>query len=219
MVCRRPGDRCGGHGIGLWTSPDGINWTVGACAHNNSFDDRESFWVDNNPFSAAYGRMYISWNNYNVGCGVGGCLFVTHSDDGVNWSNPFQLNSGIFIRDVQITGTPPGPPPPQARYYSTVFIAGMDEGGGQLNNRQNYMYRSLDGGVTWTSVTMGAPFKPVGDGDCPGGSYFAKINPIWRHMGWGEPGVGPNGVVHYAYAGKGAISTGDIYYVRSTDNG
>ena len=137
--------------------------------------------MDNNPFSAVYGRMYISWNNYNVGCGVGGCLFVSHSDDGVNWSNPFQLNSGIFIRDVQITGTPPGPPPPQARYYSTVFIAGMDEGGGQLNNRQNYMYRSLDGGGTWTSVTMGAPFKPVGDGDCSGGSYFAKINPIWRH--------------------------------------
>ncbi|MGO9516551.1 MAG: hypothetical protein ACLPND_05855 [Candidatus Korobacteraceae bacterium] len=210
---------CGGQGIGLWTSPDGQNWTTGACAHNNSFDDRESFWVDNNAFSAAYGRMYISWNNYNVGCGVGGCLFVTHSDDGVNWSTPFQLNTGTFIRDVQITGTPPGPPPPQARYYSTVFIAGMDEGGGGLNMRQNYMYRSLDGGNTWTSVTMGPKFNPVGDALCSSGSYFARINPIWRHMGWGEPGVGPGGVVHYAYAGKGSISTGDIYYVRSTDNG
>ena len=26
-------------------------------------------------------------------------------------------------------------------------------------------------------------------------------------MGWGEPGVGPNGVVHYAYAGKGRTAT------------
>src|SRR5262249_43241952 len=45
--------------------------------------------------------------------------------------------------------------------------------------------------------------------------------PIWRHMGWGEPGVGPNGVVHYAYAGAGQASGdhGDIYYVRSADNG
>jgi len=211
---------CGGQGVGLWTSPDGINWTAGACAHNNSFDDRESMWVDNNPFSAKYGRMYVSLNNFNVSCGDGGCLFVTYSDDGVNWATAVQLSSGsTFIRDVQVTGTPPGPPPSHARYISPVFIAGMDEGSGGLSTRQNLMYRSLDGGATWTSVTMGPRFNPVGDGTCPSNSYFAKINPIWRHMGWGEPGVGPNGVVHYAYAGKGSLSTGDIFYTRSTDNG
>ena len=38
-------------------------------------------------------------------------------------------------------------------------------------------------------------------------------------MGWGEPGVGPGGVVHYVYAGQGSLSTGDIFYVRSADNG
>ena len=46
---------CGGQGTGLWTSPDGINWTAGACAHNGAFDDRESMWVDNDPTSAGYG--------------------------------------------------------------------------------------------------------------------------------------------------------------------
>ncbi len=71
---------CGGLGIGVWTSPDGINWTVGACVHTGSNDDRESFWVDNNAFSAVYGRMYVTFNNFNVN---GGELFVTHSDDGV----------------------------------------------------------------------------------------------------------------------------------------
>jgi len=206
---------CGGQGIGLWTSPDGQTWTTGACAHNNSGDDRESMWVDNNPFSAAYGRMYISFNNFNVGSGA---LQVVHSDDGATWSAPTTLTSS-FLRDVQITGALPGPPPPQARYFSTVFVASMDEGGGGLATRQNVMWRSTDGGVTWTSTTMGARFNPPGDGTCPSNSYFAKINPIWRHMGWGEPGVGPGGVVHYAYATKGALSTGDIYYVRSTDNG
>jgi hypothetical protein len=35
----------------------------------------------------------------------------------------------------------------------------------------------------------------------------------------GQPGVGPNGVVHCAYTAKGALSTGDIMYTRSTDNG
>ena len=207
---------CGGQGVGLWTSPDGITWTTGACAHNNSADDRESMWVDNNPFSAAYGRMYISLNNFNVG---GGALQVTHSDDGVSWSAATTVN-GSFIRDVQITGALPGPPPPQARYYSPVFVASMDEGGGGLSSRQNVMYRSMDGGVTWSSSIMGPRFAAVGDGTCPSNSYFAKVNPIWRHMGWGEPGVGPNGVVHYAYAGHGSGSdTGDIFYVRSTDNG
>jgi len=39
-------------------------------------------------------------------------------------------------------------------------------------------------------------------------------------MGWGEPAVGPNGVVHYVYAGHGkGNDTGDIFYQRSLDNG
>ncbi|PYU86714.1 MAG: hypothetical protein DMG08_29350, partial [Acidobacteria bacterium] len=45
---------CGGQGIGLWTSSDGSNWSVGACAHNGGDDDRESMWVDNNPTSPFY---------------------------------------------------------------------------------------------------------------------------------------------------------------------
>ena len=208
---------CGGQGVGLWKSPDGQTWTTGACAHNSGGDDRESMWVDNAPFSAAYGRMYISFNNFNVG---GGALFVTHSDDGTTWSAPSQLSSS-FIRDVQITGTLPGKPPPNVGYRSPVFVGAMDEGSGGLSTRQNVMYRSLDGGATWTSATMGARFNAVGDGVCASNTYFAKVNPIWRHMGWGEPAVGPDGVVHYAYAGKGQASgdNGDIYYVRSTDNG
>ncbi|HUI84743.1 MAG TPA: hypothetical protein VL240_10990, partial [Candidatus Binatia bacterium] len=138
--------------------------------------------------------------------------------DGVTWSTPSQLTSG-FLRGVQLTGAPPGPPAPHASYTSAVFLAAMDEGGGGLNMRQNIMFRSIDGGVTWTEVNVGQPFSPPGDGLCSAGSYFAKMNPFWRHMGWGQPGVGPNGVVHYAYAGKGSLSTGDIYYVRSADNG
>ena len=51
--------------------------------------------------------MYISFNNFNVG---GGALQVTYSDNGTTWSTPVQLaNGNPFIRDVQVTGTPPGP--------------------------------------------------------------------------------------------------------------
>jgi hypothetical protein len=197
---------CGGFGIGLWTSADGLAWSVGACAHNGTNDDRQSMWVDNNPASLFDGRMYISWNDF----GAGQNIYVTHSDDGANWSAPVRL-SATFVRNVQITGGPDG----------TVFVAGMNEGGGGLSNRTNLIYRSTDGGNSWTGITMGASFAPPGDSVCASNSYFAKISPIWRHMGWGQPGVGPGGVVHYAYAGKGvnAGDTGDIYYTRSTNNG
>jgi hypothetical protein len=215
------GDLVGGCGtslgIGLWTSSDGISWSTGACAHNGggSFpngDDRESMWVDNDPTSGVYGRMYISFNDYHNN---NGALSLVHSDDGTTWSAPVVLNPN-FIRDVQLAGSPAGVP----RYEgsnSTVFVAAMDEGGGGLNTRQNVIYKSLDGGATWTSITMGPRFNPPGSVNC---GYFEAIAPIWRHMGWGQPGVGPNGVVHYAYAGAGTNGdVGDIYYVRSTDNG
>jgi len=204
---------CGGQGVGLWTSKNGKTWTAGACAHNGGGDDRESFWVDNEPSSGTYGRMYISWNDFDNN---GGALSLVYSDDGKTWSSPVVLNPG-FIRDVQVTGTPRG----TARYEgnnSTVFVAAMDEGSGGCDTRQNVMYKSLDGGKTWTSTTLGARFASICQSTC---GYFAVVNPIWRHMGWGEPGVGPNGVVHYVYAGAGASNNdpGDIYYVRSTDNG
>ena len=39
-------------------------------------------------------------------------------------------------------------------------------------------------------------------------------------MGAGQPDAGPNGVLHYAYTGGGStVDPGNIYYVRSTDNG
>ena len=173
---------CGGQGIGLWTSNDGITWTVGACAHNGGSDDRESMWVDNEPTSGTYGRMYVSWNDFAVGVGA---TSVTHSDNGTSWSAPVRIaNGSTFIRDVQITGSPVGAPRFEGA-NSTVFVAGMDEGGGGCATRQNVMYKSLDGGVTWTSSTMGPRFKPVCDGLCDN-PYFAKINPIIRHMGWGS---------------------------------
>ncbi len=209
------GADCGGQGIGLWTSTDGKTWTTGACAHNGEFDDRPSMWSDNEPSSATYGRMFVSWNDYTTTCGAGGCLFVTHSDDGKTWSTPLQLNNSTFFRNVQITGSPRGATLIGAQ--STVFIASMDEGGGGNATRQNLMFSSTDGGNTWTQTIMGPRYNPVGDTSC---GYFYQVNPIIRHMGWGEPAVGPNGVVHYDYAGAGTNGDhGDIFYQRSTDNG
>jgi hypothetical protein len=140
---------CGNQGIGLWTSLDGVTWSVGACAHTGTNDDRESIWVDNNPTSPFYGRMYISWNDFNVG---GRALYVTHSDDGVQWF-PVQVKSS-FIRDMQITGASDG----------NVFLAAMDEGGrGVCQPREPHV--SVDRWRPWVStlnacgVTNGCEFS------------------------------------------------------------
>jgi Neuraminidase (sialidase) len=116
---------------------------------------------------------------------------------------------------VQITGSPRGAT--LGGKDSTVFIASMDEGGGGDATRQNLMFRSTNGGKSWTQITMGPRYNPVGDQSC---GYFYQVNPIIRHMGWGEPAVGPDGVVHYDFAGAGTNGDhGDIFYTRSTDNG
>ncbi len=204
---------CGGQGIGAWKSTDGgVTWATGACIHGGSSDDRESGWNDNNPSSPFFGRMYVSWNNFAVG---GGALQVTFStDNGATWHAPVNVsNTGTFIRNTQITGDLSG--------NGTMYIAGMDEGGGGFpHNNVNHIYRSTDGGNTWTNTYTGPSF--AGPGVTAVG-YFACMFPdnggYWRHEGWGEPAA-LNGVVHLVYAQRGAgADAGDVYYIRSTDSG
>jgi hypothetical protein len=203
---------CGAQGLGGYktTTPSNANSWTHFCIHTNSQDDRESGWADNNPSSAFYGRMYVSWNDFNVG---GGALFVRYStDNGVSWTNARQLTSGTpFIRDVQITGD---------LATGDVYVAGMNENGGGLTTRNNLMFRSTDGGNTWTNTYTGPTFNGPGRG---ASGYFATMynNPAyWRHMGWGEPAA-LNGVVHYVYDSRNTATgdAGNVFYVRSTDRG
>jgi hypothetical protein len=208
---------CGGFGLGGYKTTDPLAgpWSH-YCVHNGGNDDRESAWVDNNPSSPNFGRMYVSWNDYNVfNCGNIGCLFVTHStDDGASWSTPVQVSpNGTESRDTQITGDMGG--------NGKVYVAGMNENGGSGNLARNIlMYRSTDGGATWantfTSATFdGAGVTNVGYFEC----MFTDNGGYWRHMSWGEPAAF-NGVVHYVYSQHGAGSdAGDVYYIRSTDDG
>ncbi len=204
---------CGTQGLGGYksTTPWSANSWTHYCIHNSNNDDRESGWADTNPTSPFYGRMYVSWNDFNVG---GGALFVRYStDNGITWTNARQITTGTpFIRDVQITGD---------LVTGDVYIAGMNEGGGGFpHNDSNLFFRSTDGGNTWTNTYNGPSF--AGPGVTAVG-YFACMFPdgggYWRHEGWGEPAA-LNGIVHYIYAQHGAGSDpGDVYYIRSTDRG
>ena len=203
---------CGGQGLGGYksTTPSNPNSWTHYCIHSNNNDDRESGWADNNPSSPFYGRMYVSWNDFNV---AGGALFLRYStDNGLTWTNARQITTGTpFIRDVQITGD---------LVTGDVYIAGMNEGGGGLTTRSNLFFRSTDGGNTWTNTYTGPTFNGPGRG---ASGYFATMynNPAyWRHMGWGEPAA-LNGVVHYVYDSRNT-ATGDpanVFYIRSTDKG
>ena len=202
---------CGGQGIGAWKSTDGgATWAVGPCIHSGSSDDRESGWSDNNPASPFYGRMYVSWNDF----AAGGNLKVRYStDNGATWNNERQLApASPFIRDVQITGD---------AATGTVYVAGMDEGGGFFpHNNINKIYKSTDGGNSWTNTYSGPAFP--GPGVTAVGYFacmFSDAGGYWRHEGWGQPAAF-NNVVHLVYSQHGAgTDAGDVYYIRSTDGG
>jgi hypothetical protein len=208
---------CGGGGFGGYKSttpwdPSPASWTH-YCAVNTSMGDRESGWVDNNSASLHYGHIYVSWNDFNTTCGAGGCLFVTVStDDGNTWTSQQVNNGSPFIRNVQMTGD---------LVTGDVYIAGMDEGGGGFpHNNTNYLFRSTDGGNTWTNTYVGTPYPGPG---VTAVGYFACMFPdngcYWRHEGWGEPAA-LNGVVHLIYDQHGTGSDpADVYYIRSTDMG
>ena len=146
---------CGGQGLGVWRSTnDGATWTIGNCAHVGNSDDRESMWVDNNPASPFYGRIYVTWNDFAAGQGL---YSVFSTDGGVTWSAAVQIFP-TFRRDVQVTTDPDG----------DVFLATMDEGGGGLNGpRVNWLYRSTNGGVSWSAgIQMGPSFLGPGRATC-----------------------------------------------------
>jgi hypothetical protein len=203
---------CGGAGIGGYNSAapwDPDSWTH-YCIHAASTDERESGWADNNPASPFYGRMYVSWNDSLV---VGGAILVSYStDNGLTWTNAQQITTN-FIRNVQITGD---------LGTGDVYIAGMDEMGGGLTNRANKVYRSTDGGSTWTNTYTGPTFPAPGRIQCSGYWVCMEIDGgvgYWRYMGWGEPAAF-NHVVHLVYTQHGAGSDpADVYYIRSTDSG
>ena len=204
---------CGSQGLGGYksTTPSDPNSWTHFCVHTGSSDDRESGAVDNNPASPNYGNMYVSWNDFAAG---GGALKVRRStDNGLTWGTDKTLSAG-FVRDVQATVD---------LTTGDVYVAAMDEGGGGFpHNDTNKMYRSTDGGGTFSLTFTGAPFPGPGVTTCASNSYFACMfsgPSYWRHEGWGQPAAN-NGIVHLVYAQDGAgADAGDVFYIRSTDKG
>ena len=202
---------CGGQGIGAWTSNDGgVTWATGACVHSGGSDDRESGWSDNNPSALSIGRMYVSWNDF----AAGGNLKVRFSiNNGATWPNERTLApASPFIRDVQITGDAAN---------GTVYVAGMDEsGGGFPHNDINHIYRSTDGGNSWTQTYVGPSF--AGPGVTASGYFACMFRPV-PPTGGMRAGVSlPPSTMWFTWSMPStalARDAGDVYYIRSTNDG
>jgi hypothetical protein len=194
------------------TTPlDPNSWTH-FCVHENGFDDRESGFADSN------GNMYVSWNDFNL---TDANIVVSRStDNGATWSSEIVVSpAGTFFRNVQITGDD---------VTGDVYIAGLDEGGGGFpHNDANNLFKSTDGGATWTHSYTGPSFPGPGVVACDINPYFSCMFPdvsggftgYWRYEGIGQPAA-HNGLVHLTYCQHGTGSDpADVYYIRSTDGG
>ncbi len=203
---------CGSQGLGGYksTTPENPNSWTHFCVHNATNDDRESGWADNNPASPFYGNMYVSWG------ATAGLVMSRSTDGGLTWSAPLTVApASPFIRNVQITGDLAG--------NGDIYIAGMNENGSTTNfNRNNLIFRSTNGGVSWSNTYTGPTFQGPGVTNV---GYFACMftdgGGFWRHEGWGQPAAF-NHVVSLVYAsrvGAPPADAGDVYYIRSTDSG
>ena len=188
---------CGGKGIGLWTSTNGETWTVGACAHSGTNDAKPSMWVDNNPSSPRYGRIYITFNNM----AASGADVVTRSDDATTWTAPKTIYSGGGETpwNVNVTGSPGAD--------GTVWAAMSLE---TSTTQKGFVFRSTDGGETWNFFVVSNAALP-GSTACGG---IRAVAPTWTHANWGQIATGPAGAVGYVWARADVGDEGDVWYSR-----
>lgn len=205
-VTPQPGE-CGRQGVGLWESSDGAIWSVGSCVNQGDDDDHPLMWVDNNCESPYFGRIYVAWLDPPVG------VIVAYSDDGSSWQTPTQpINNPTYLWTGSIV-TSPGAD-------GTVFVTARSrDDSAKPPILIDYIFRSTDGGTTWSQATqVGSARNTAGERPICGSGY--GVRPNWLLIGAAQLGVGPDGVVHLVYEAPGqGTDVSDIYYARSTDNG
>ena len=114
---------------------------------------------------------------------------------------------------MQITGDMSG--------NGTVYIAGMDEGGGGFpHNDENLIFKSTEAAPLGLTPTPAHPSRDrvllcwvTSPGYLPTQRWLLAARGLGRTRS-------VNNVVHLVYAQHGAGSDpGDVYYIRSTDGG
>jgi hypothetical protein len=130
----------------------GTTWSAPVVAtvkdNPNDFNDKESFWADNNPNSPFFGRAYISWTEFRspICCPSEPVMVAVSTDGGQSFSAPKQLSpagnngTGNGRQGSAVRSGPDG----------SVYVA-WEQGSAQV------VAASRDGGGQWTKeVIIGA---------------------------------------------------------------
>lgn len=176
-------------GPGTWSTPVAVTFN-----NNKYFDDKYWIAVDRSATSPHRGRIYVVWDRNTS---TNQILYVSYSDNGVNWSAPKKIDDGRskFERVIgaYVTVGPNG----------EVYVSWH-------NYAQNRIYldRSLDGGNTWgTDEVVATTNTGFGmDIGCNGGRRQSPAHHLI---------AGPSGMLHVVYANNVSGRGFDILYKKT----
>src|SRR5438445_219789 len=179
-----------------WGLPTFIGQTKAA----STLNDKPWSTADNNPASAFYGRIYISWTRFIFNPSNGAykqspIIFAYSTDGGQTFSTP-QLIAGnvLYSQGSHLMVGPDG----------TVYV--LWDGDTRLGPFDStWMTKSTDGGVTWTMPLAIAPLVDI----------HSPQNSVFRVNSFPAGAVAPNGDVYAAWSTE-ALNTANTYGVDTT---
>jgi hypothetical protein len=165
-----------------------------------NLEDKDWIAVDNSAGAPATGgNVYVAWTHFTATTHY--VLFSRSTDHGATWSTPIQISLPAQNGAVEGSQVAVGPSGEVYVGYEVFFAGGK---------RQQYLAKSTDGGVSFSSA---AAITPV----------FGELSfsSTYRKNSFPALAVSPtNGDVYVAYAAQFKGPAGaQIEFVRSTDGG
>ncbi|MBI5403469.1 MAG: T9SS type A sorting domain-containing protein [Ignavibacteriae bacterium] len=182
----------------------GLNWLSPVQTYSMPGGLCDKPWLTCDQSAGPYSNyLYIGWRYFGAG---GGMYFVRSTDKGVSWSSPIQLtgNQGAYL-SVGPNGSIPG----GNLYYACAGGSGI------------ILYRSTDGGASFTNTGTNLSFSP------PGTSCFGRNTvkncirtDAFPRMAADNSWTSTRGNLYIVYASNPAgPDLADIFLVKSTNYG
>jgi len=191
-------------GVIFRSTNKGISWSQGYQTYSMPGGLCDKPWLTADPTSGPYANnLYIGWRYFGAG---GGMWFARSTNQGANWSTPIMLsgNQGAYLC-VGPNGNIPG----GNVYYACAGGSGI------------IMYKSTDGGATFTNTGTNLSFSP------PGTSCFGRNTvkncirtDAFPRMSADNSWTSTRGNLYIVYAANPpGADLADIYLVKSTNYG
>jgi len=187
---------------------DGATWSapvVAAKASGYVFNDKDAAWVDANPSSPFFGRVYVSWTQFRSIPGTAEPIMVAYSADGGDtWSQPVQVSAAYNNGKRggrQFSALRSGPD-------GTIYLAWED---GDGRGSKQVISSSRDGGVRWSKPALVGRVDDMSD-PVPGANFRTGSYPsVAVDQG--------SGALYVSWADELGGASGRIVVTASTDRG